>query len=392
MDLVNNSLQSNAKVALVCATPMTFNAFMREHILKIGSHYQLSLVCAGDGSDLHSDILGVSHFQSIPIQREIAPIKDLYALYQLFLLLRSNQFELINSITPKAGLLAMIAAYLSGVPVRIHTFTGQVWANKKGFTRFLLKLMDRITAFLATHVLADSFSQRIFLINQGIVAQEKIQVLEYGSISGVDSERFKPDALVRWELRSQLAIPEDAVVALFAGRLTRDKGILDLVAAFNQASAIAPNLHLFIVGPDEQSLAKELQNLAPKALDRLHLLGHTAEPEKMMAAADFFCLPSYREGFGSVVIEAAAAGLPALASNIYGLTDAVDEGNTGFLHEVRSIEEISSLLVTYTLDSELRLKMGENARKRALEFFSSARLVNAQMRFYETALLSARRR
>jgi glycosyltransferase involved in cell wall biosynthesis len=392
MDLANNLSLSKAKVALVCAAPLTFNAFMRGHILKIGSQYQLSVVCSGNDSDLHSDILGVSQFESVPIRREIAPIKDLYALYQLFLLFRSKQYRLVHSITPKAGLLAMGAGYLSRLPVRIHTFTGQVWATKKGFSRFLLKTIDQITATLATHVLADSLSQRLFLIDQGIVAQEKIQVLEHGSISGVDSERFKPDVIAREGIRSRLGITEEAVVAIFVGRLTRDKGVLDLVSAFNRVSELAPNLHLLIVGPDEQNLANEIQKLAPESSDRLHILGPTAEPEKMMAAADFFCLPSYREGFGSVVIEAAATGLPALASNIYGLTDAIDQGKTGFLHEARSIDQISSFLVTYALDSELRLKMGENARKRALELFSSDRLVDAQMHFYENALLSAKRR
>ena len=389
---MKNYLHSNIKIALVCATPLTLNAFMRDHILKIGSQYQLSVVCSGNDPDLHSDILAASQFECVPIRREIAPKNDLFALHQLFLLFRSKQYRLVHSITPKAGLLAMGAAYLSRLPVRIHTFTGQVWATKKGFSRFLLKTIDKITATLATHVLADSLSQRSFLIDQGVIAREKIQVLEYGSISGVDTERFKSDSIARIELRSRLGIPNEAVVAIFVGRLTRDKGILDLVSAFVQASAIAPNLHLLIVGPDEQHLADEIQRLAPELPDRLHILGPTAEPEKMMAAADFFCLPSYREGFGSVVIEAAAVGLPALVSNIYGLTDAVEKDKTGFLHEAQSIDQISSLLIRYVMDSELRLKMGENARKRALEFFPSAKLVNAQISFYETALLSVRSR
>ena len=387
-----NSSTPRYKIAMICAVPLTFNAPMRMHILKAASRFQLTLACGSDSSHLHPDILSASHFHNIPIQREISPIKDLYALYKLFTLFRSNQFDLIHSITPKAGLLAMTAAFLSGVPVRIHVFTGQVWVNKKGHSRFLLKALDRMTASLATHVLTDSFPQRLFLIDQGIVGKKKIQVLEHGSIGGVDSERFKPDAIARQELRLSLAIPEDAVVAIFVGRLTRDKGILDLVAAFNHASAIVPNLHLLIVGPDEQNLSEELRKMVPTALNRLHLLGQTAEPEKMMAAADFFCLPSYREGFASVVLQAAATGLPSIASNIYGLTDAVDHGKTGFLHETRSIEQICSLLVQYTSNPELRLKMGENARKRALELFSSERLVNAQMRFYETALLSTRGR
>lgn len=373
---------------MICAVPLTFNEPMRKHILRAASSYQVSLACSGDGSDLYSDILSSSLFHSVPIQREIAPMYDLYALYKLFIFFRVNRFDLIHSITPKAGLLAMTAAFLARVPVRIHVFTGQVWVNKKGFPHLLLKMLDRVTAALATHVLTDSLPQRAFLIEQGVVRKDKIEVLEHGSISGVDVERFKPNAIARQNIRSILAIPEEAVVAIFVGRLTRDKGVLDLVAAFNDASSQAPNLHLLIVGPDEQNLSQELKKMAPNALDRLHLMGFTSQPEKMMAAADFFCLPSYREGFASVVLQAAATGLPTVASNIYGLTDAVEQGKTGFLHEVRSVKQISALLVKYALDPKIRLKMGENARSRVHENFSSDRLVNAQIRFYEKALLS----
>lgn len=389
MGAFNGSRMKDLRVAMICAAPLTFNAPMRKHILKIGAHHQMTLVCGGDRSQLRSDILSAAHFHGIPIEREISPIKDLYALFGLYSLFRGERFDLIHSITPKAGLLAMIAGRLSGVQVRVHVFTGQVWATKKGLSRFLLKSLDRLTAALATHVLTDSFPQMTLLVNEGVVGKEKIQVLENGSICGVDPQRFRPDNMARKEIRSKLSIPEEAVVAIFVGRLTRDKGISDLVEAFNLAAELAPNLHLLIVGPDEQNLTNELKKVAANVLDRLHFFGHSSEPEKMVAAADFFCLPSYREGFASVVLEAAATGLPTIASNIYGLTDAVEDGKTGFLHETKSVDQISALLIKYALDWNLRLKMGENARTRAIEFFSSDRLVDAQMRFYKTVLHSS---
>jgi glycosyltransferase involved in cell wall biosynthesis len=390
MGAFNGSRMKDLRVAMICAAPLTFNAPMRKHILKIGSHYQMTLVCGGDRSQLRPDILSATLFHGIPIKREISLIKDLHALYGLYNLFRDKHFDLIHSITPKAGLLAMIAGRLSGVQVRVHVFTGQVWATKKGLTRFLLKSLDRLTAALATHVLTDSFPQMTLLVSEGVVDEQKIQVLENGSICGVDPERFRPDSMARKEIRSKLAIPEEAVVAIFVGRLTRDKGISDLVEAFNLAAELAPNLHLLIVGPDEQNLTNELKKVAANVLDRLHFLGHSNEPEKMVAAADFFCLPSYREGFASVVLEAAATGLPTIASNIYGLTDAVKDGKTGFLHETKSVDQISALLVKYALDRNLRLKMGENARRRVIKFFSSDRLVDAQMLFYKTVLNSSK--
>lgn len=386
MSPIEKAPRPSAKVALVCAVPLTFNVFMRDHISAISEKFQLSLVCNGVESDLKLDPSSRFEFEAIPIQRKIAPFRDLYALFKLILLFRRAQFSLVQSITPKAGLLAMTAAFISRIPVRLHVFTGQVWATKSGLSRFILKSMDRVTAALSTHLLADSPSQRLFLIHEGVVKASKISVLMSGSICGVDSVRFSPDSEARNEVRNSLAIPKDDVLALFIGRLTEDKGIIDLTQAFGGIAAKQPNLRLMIVGPDEDGISQKLEKLLADYRDRFHIVPYTDKPEKYMAAADIFCLPSYREGFGSVVIEAAAVGLPALASKIYGLTDAVEGGVTGFLHEPRSVEQLMKLLERYASDTDLRIQMGQNARARAIKQFSSEGLVQAQMKFYSDAL------
>lgn len=386
MSPIEKAPRPSTKVALVCAVPLTFNVFMRDHISAISEKFQLSLVCNGVESDLKLDPSGRFEFEAIPIQRKIAPFHDLYALFKLILLFSRAQFSLVQSITPKAGLLAMTAAFISRIPVRLHVYTGQVWATKSGLPRFILKSMDRVTAALSTHLLADSPSQRLFLIHEGVVKASKISVLMSGSICGVDAVRFSPDTQARNEVRNSLAIPKDDVLALFIGRLTNDKGIIDLAQAFSGIAAKQPNLRLMIVGPDEDGITQKLEELLTDYRDRVYIVPYTDKPEKFMAAADIFCLPSYREGFGSVVIEAAAVGLPALASKIYGLTDAVEEGVTGFLHEPRSVDQLMKLLERYASDTDLRIQMGQNARARAIKQFSSEGLVQAQMKFYSDAL------
>ena len=386
---IQKAQKFNIKVALVCAVPLTFNAFMRDHIVAISEAYKLTLACNGHKSDLKLDSSSCIQFENIPIQRKIAPFLDLYALVKLCFLFWRNQFSLVHSITPKAGLLAMTAAFVCNIPVRLHVFTGQVWVTKTGVSRFILKNMDRITASLATHLLADSYSQRMFLIHEGVVKASKISVLMGGSIGGVDSERFSPNSAARELVRRALGIPKEDVLALFIGRLTLDKGIMDLALAFKEIAIKQPNLRLMIVGPDEGNITQRLSELLIDYRDRVHIVSYTDQPEKYMAAADIFCLPSYREGFGSVVIEAAAVGLPALASKIYGLTDAVEEGVTGFLHEPRSVEQLMRLLERYASDTDLRIQMGQNARARAIKQFSSEGLVQAQMKFYSDALNAA---
>lgn len=371
---------SRKRILVVVAVPMTVKAFLLNYLRALGTVHEVTVVCAdGDAGFAESLPPGVS-FIPVDIRRAIAPMGDLKALLALVRIMRSGQFAMLHSVTPKAGLLAQLAARYCGINIRVHTFTGQVWVTKHGVFRWILKAMDRLIALCATRLLADSASQRQFLIDEGVVSEEKIEVLGSGSISGVDAERFRPDPVARRAVRSRLGYSDGDVLALFVGRLNRDKGVLDLVEAFVRVSAQLPQLALLLVGPDEEGLAPRIEQIA-QGNSRLHLLGGTAKPEEFMAAADFFCLPSYREGFGSVVIEAAACAKPAIASAIYGLTDAVEDGKSGALHPPSDVSAIADLLVRFTLDNELRDRMGQRAHQRALTDFSAESVVRAQMGF-----------
>lgn len=374
------------RLAVVAAVPATINAFMRLHLEEMSSVYSTTAICGGQCSNISALLPQSVAFKYVPIERKISLFRDLVALWKLLTLFRREGYTLVHSITPKAGLLAMCAAFLCGVPIRVHVFTGQVWATKVGLPRHFLKLLDRLIVALATHVLADSASQRQFLIDQGVVCPNRIKVLADGSICGVDAIRFRPDSKVRNKLRTELELPDGGIVALFLGRLNRDKGVVDLANAFVQTVSQNPDLYLLIVGPDEECLIPVLSQIVAPCANNVRFVGMTDRPEDFMAAADIFCLPSYREGFGSVIIEAAAVGLPAVASRIYGLTDAVIDGVTGLLHEPGNVDGIDSILQTLASNADLRSEMGVSARDRALTCFSSSRVVAAQMAFYNDLL------
>jgi glycosyltransferase involved in cell wall biosynthesis len=250
----------------------------------------------------------------------------------------------------------------------------------------LLKTMDRLLAWSATHLLTDSASQRQFLADQGITDEEKLSVLADGSISGVDVEKFRPDTAVRSEARRELGITDDAVLLLFLGRLNRDKGVLDLADAFANVAPRSAQLHLLLVGPDEGDLKEEIKDITAAFPDRLHFIDYTDRPEACFAAADVFCLPSYREGFGTSVIEAAACGLPAVASRIYGLTDAVEEGVTGLLFPPGNMEALAAAMNQLAIDDALRLRLGRQARERAIRDFSSEQVTRAWLDYYAALL------
>jgi len=375
-------------VLVVTAVAVTIKAFLVNYLRALSIKHDVTVVCSGSEDELVGILPDGVTYQPISIQRAISPLEDMRALVTLTRFMCRNQFDMVHSVTPKAGLLTQLAARWCRVKVRLHTFTGQVWVTQAGLFRWLLKTMDRIIAACATHLLADSASQRDFLVAEAVVPKDKIEVLAAGSISGVDVKRFRPDLAVRQKLRGELGFTDDDVLALFVGRLNRDKGVLDLVAAFTQVSDRLPRLALLLVGPDEEGLAPKIAQLSANN-PRLRVLGGTLRPEDFMAAADVFCLPSYREGFGSVVIEAAACGIPAIASAIYGLSDAVEDGRSGLLHQPRDISAIASLLERFALDREWRESMGEYAQQRAQALFSSDVLLEAQMVFVERLMQGA---
>ena len=376
----------NRKICFVTSTAMTVNAFLQGPIKMLAENNEVYVVTNLMVGDSISALKDPQKVISIPLAREVSPVKDLKALFALIRLFRKQQFDAVHSVTPKAGLLAMLAAFVAHVPLRVHTFTGQVWASKKGIKRFLLKCIDILIAALTTHNLIDSPSQRDFLVSEKVISKSKAFVFEKGSISGVDLSKFKPDAEARLAIRKQLKIEDNKLVFLFIGRLNIDKGVLDLAQAFSQIKN--ENLHMLFVGPDEQNMQAEIKNLQYNKAN-IHFIGYTDMPEAFMAAADVLCLPSYREGFGSVLIEAAAVGLPSIASRIYGITDAVIDHETGLLHEPHDINAIQSLIELIAEDEALRTKLGQQARARAIKDFSSELITQAWVDFYQEKLGNA---
>ena len=368
------------RLCFITTVPMAVSAFLRLHIERLADDYDV-FVISNYGTEPLPDDERVTYL-NVPLAREISPLIDLRTLFSLVGLFRHYRFDVVHSVTPKAGLLGMLAARLAGVPVRIHWFTGQVWVTRTGLGRFILKSADRLIAAAASHLLADSPSQRDFLVAERVCRGGRIEVIGDGSICGVDGERFRPDPLARKRVRDEHVVPTDALVVLFLGRLNTDKGLRELAQAMVQLDDQLPDVHWLIAGPDEGGMVEHIRSVAGCLGERLHFQGFTREPEAYMAAADIFCLPSYREGFGSSVLEAAAAGVPSVATRIYGLTDAVEDGVSGLLVPSASVPELKAALQRLIEDGELRAAMGEAARTRALLRFSRAKVVGGLSDFY----------
>ena len=367
-------------MAVVTSVPLQVRFFLVNHIINFHKRYEITVISNLLTQKTLLNILPkevLTHH--ISILREISLIADIKTLLQLIIYFFRNKYRVVYSISPKAGLLCMFAAWLACVPIRIHTFTGQVWVTKKGILKFLLKMLDRITAKFATVVIVDSLSQRDFLIDHNIVSDGKSIVLGDGSISGVDVDRFCMRPSIRKIIRTDLDVDNSTIIFLFIGRLKKEKGVFELAKAFNKISKNRNDLELWFVGPDEDNVQDDLKSITLDCNGTIQFFPYTTTPEDYFTASDIYCLPSYREGFGSTIIEAAACGIPAIGSNIYGITDAIIDGETGVLVEKGNVDALASAMLSLANDSSMREKLGESAKQRALEKFHQQRLSDELM-------------
>lgn len=364
------------KIARVSTVPFFLATQLGEQIKYLARAGARLTLVSSHGPELEGISTDNIFITNIEIPRSISPMRDMIALFQLLRCFRQNRFDIVHSTTPKAGFLCALAGALAQVPIRLHTFTGQPWADMKGLVRLVGQLADWIIGQLNTQCYADSESQRDFLITQGLLPSKKLKVLGKGSLAGVDTRRFDN---TRWSeaerlaLRRELGLSDHGGVILFVGRVTRDKGVRELLKAFEAVCNRGYDIDLLLVGPLDNERGGAI-NLA--GIPRVYHVGYTDCPERYMALANFLCLPSYREGFGTVVIEAAAMGLPTIGTRIYGLSDAVKEEVTGILVPPRDAAALANAMCRMLDEPDHMAKMGMAARLRCLELFDADK-VNA---------------
>ena len=322
----------------------------------------------------------------VPMTRTMTPFSDLIALVRLARVLRRLRPDVVQAGTPKGGLLGVLAAWLVGVPVRIYHVRGLPLTTAAGLRHWILRLTERIACGAATCVLCVSRSMRDVLVAEGICDSARLEVLLEGSSNGVDAfGRFDPqDAHVhRSALREQLGIPADATVVGFVGRLVREKGVVELYEAWTALRASHPSLRLLLIGPFE--IEDPLPAHVREGFEtdpRVHLTGVAWNTPAVYSAMDILCLPSYREGFPNVLLEAAAMRLPVVASDVPGSVEAIEHGITGLLVPVRDGASLATGLARYLDDEVMRRQHGAAGRARVERSFTQERMWAALDSFY----------
>lgn len=293
-----------------------------EHFIANG--FDVTVVCAPTLRAEEIRSRGV-RLETAPLTRRVSPLADLRAIWELYRLFRREKFDIIEVSTPKAALVGAIAARLSGAPCLVHLLRGLAYEQQSFMRRQWLKWAHWVPCRLAHRVISISQSTLEQGLADGLFRSDRGVVLGHGSSNGIDLERFRPaTAVEREDARRQLAIPAEAVVVGFVGRLTNDKGVGELAEAFRRAAASRPNLRLLIVGDFERAdrPAAEVEKFLRES-DLVHTVGWREDIPRLLWAMDVFVLPTRREGFGTVLLEAAAAGLPVITTEAAGWWDAV---------------------------------------------------------------------
>ena len=298
----------------------------------------------------------------VPMERHISPLRDLRSLWRLVRVFRRERPDMVHSMTPKAGLLCMLAAWITRVPVRVHMFTGLVFPTATGLKRRILMATDRLTCACATHVLPEGEGVKRDLLDNGIT-RKPIKVLGYGNCRGIDLDRFDPTLSEVQAEAAKLRKPE-VFTFIAIGRLVGDKGINELVAAFSRLNRELPATRLILVGPQE----KELDPLSPATLSEIEsnpaieAVGNQADVRPWLIAADCHVLASYREGFPNVVIEAGAMGLPQIVTDINGANEIIINGRNGVIVPPKNADAIHASMSRMATDPAFRSVLAANAR------------------------------
>lgn len=320
------------------------------------------------------------------MQRRMSPFQDIKSLFKLIRVLKKERPTIVHSITPKAGLLSMMAAKITGVPVRLHTFTGLVFPTATGLTKKILITTDRLTCACATHIMPEGEGVKSDLIKFNIT-KKPLKVLGYGNIRGIDLSHFSRNAEVM--THAEKIIRPEKFTFIFIGRLVADKGINELTATFSRLNREFPDTRLLLVGPHE----KDIDPLRHDTLeeintnDAIEYVGMQNDVRPWLAASDCFVFPSYREGFPNVVIEAGAMDLPSIVTDINGSREIISDGENGIIIPARDEESLLKAMRTMICDTETRVKMKHNARKMIASRFEQS-FVRQELKKYYKEILS----
>ena len=373
------------KIIRTSTVSTSLNTFCRGTLRRLAQTYDVVAVSTPD-DELHemAQREGV-RVVGVAMRRHISPLHDLRSLLRLIRVFRRERPDMVHSITPKAGLLSMIAAWVCRVPVRLHTFTGLVFPTAAGLKQKILILTDRITCACAMHIVPEGEGVKNDLINYGIT-RKPLRVLGYGNVRGVDMQHYSrtPEVMAA----AQPIMRSGVFTFVFVGRVVRDKGINELVQAFARLNAQEPATRLILVGRFEDNLdpVSPQTRQTIEQNEAIEAVGSQADVRPWLAASDALVFPSYREGFPNVVLEAGAMGLPSIVTDINGSREIIVEGKNGVIVPPRDADALYAAMMRFVQQPRQVAEMAANAREMIASRFEKSFVEQCLIDYYKEIL------
>ena len=376
---------SRKKIIRTSTVSTSLNTFCRGTLRRLANTYDVVAVSTPDDELREMAQREGIRVIGVPMRRPIAPLRDIVSLWRLIRVFRRERPTMVHSITPKAGLLSMIAAWVCRVPVRLHTFTGLVFPTATGLKQRILMLTDRITCACATHIVPEGEGVKADLINYNIT-RKPLQVLGYGNVRGIDLNHYRrsPEVMTAAQSISR----SDVFTFVFVGRVVRDKGINELVEAFVRLHQAEPATRLILVGWFEDNLdpVSGKTRLAIERCDAIEAVGSQSDVRPWLAAADALVFPSYREGFPNVVIEAGALDLPSIVTDINGSREIIVHGKNGVIVPPRNAQALLQAMTQFVQNPQATQAMAANARKMIASRFEKSFVEQCLIDYYKEIL------
>jgi glycosyltransferase involved in cell wall biosynthesis len=366
------------KICIISTISMTQQFFIINTVESLHNAGFEIILIANDASGFTAPLPNYVKFFSVKMKRGIDFLNSITAIKSIYSILKNEKVDIVQYTTPNASLYSSIAARLAMVPVRIYSQWGIIYVVMHGLKRKIFKFIELIICMNSIVIQPDSVDNLQFGLAEGLYPRSKGEVIGNGSALGVDFKRFDVNKKDVWrkEVRKKYNISFDTKVIGFIGRINVDKGINELVYTVQELMKMHNNLCLLVVGPKDKTKGVDREVLQWLfSSQNVILTGYTSEPEKFISAMDIMLLPSYREGFGSIVIEAGALQIPTIASDIPGPRSSIIDGKTGFLVPCKSVQSLIQKADVLLEDSEIRKKMGYAAFEYAKKTFDSKVLI-----------------
>ena len=380
----------NRKIVRITTIPMSLQHLLKGQMAFMSKNGLDVIMISSEGKGLKDAIENEKcpHF-IIPLTRKITPLKDLIVTLSLYRIIVREKPDIVHTHTPKAGVVGMLASFLAKVPVRLHTVAGLPLLEAKGMKRLILNLVEILTYKFSTKVYPNSYGLKDIILKNRFTKEDKLCVIGNGSSNGIDTSFFDPKLFSsekKKSIRSKLGIKKNDFVFIFVGRLVADKGINELVEAFNELCLNLKGIKLLLVGPAEDDLdplsdkTKQLISTHNKIIS----VGYQSDVRPFFAVSNALVFPSYREGFPNVVMQSGAMGLPSVVTDINGCNEIIQTDCNGIVVPSKDIESLKRAMSRICQDKELYLKYSAKSRLAIVNNYEQKLFWNALLNEYKS--------